>query len=74
MIQERFWKQKIKFGLFLFWRKSVDNLRSRKACGSSTRVSRTLESSFFYQPVKLFAPYLVRAGEGFLVFSLHFYF
>lgn len=74
MIQEQFLKQKIKFGLFLFSHRSVDNLRNRRECGSSTQVFRTLESSFFYQLLKLFALYPATADEGFLVFSLHFYF
>jgi len=57
-----------------FLHKSVGNLQNRKACESSTRVFRILESFFFCQLAKLFEPYPARVGEIFLVFSLRFYF
>jgi len=57
-----------------FWHKTVGNLQNRKGCGSSTRVSRILESSFFCQLAKLFEPCPARVDEIFLVFSLRFYF
>jgi len=74
MNQARFCLQNKEPERFLSLRKTVDNLQNRKACESSNRVFRILESSFFCQLAKLFEPCLARVAEIFLVFSLRFYF